>query len=217
MISAWIIWMALVPFVPTTFASKHILKEKTGAWKEIKSSTDVQSYFRWVTSETGSTFRERKGVLYAQCSMQDAILNITNPEATKIWMSNLDENYNIKSISKTEWYTYTLFDIPWPLNKRDMVSQYKISTDSIRKTTTITITSMYQYLPLKPGISRIKNYKAVWDIKESGNDRVHITFFISANNPPEFPRYIQDPLIDHVFHNNLIRLKDALATSGKKK
>jgi hypothetical protein len=210
MISACIIWMTLLPAISVSSEPKNILDENPGVWMSIKSSKDVSTYYRWVTSETGSKFRERKGIIYSECSMNEAIHYVTNADLAKKWMNNLDENYNLKTININEWYTYTLFDIPWPLNKRDMVSLYKIYSDSIRKTTTIVITSMDQYVPLKPGIARIINYKAIWNIVEHGK-LVQITFHISANNPPEFPRYIQDPLIDRVFHNNLVRLKDLLA------
>ncbi len=211
MISAWIIWMTLFPAISVTLESKNILDDNPGVWMSIKSSKDVSTYYRWVTSETGSTFRERKGIIYSECSMDEALHYVTNAALAKKWMNNLDENYNLKIINKSEWYTYTLFDIPWPLNKRDMVSQYIVFTDSIKKVTTIRITSKDEYIPLKSGISRIHNYVAIWNIVELGK-QVQITFHISANNPPEFPRYIQDPLIDRVFHNNLVRLKDLLAT-----
>jgi hypothetical protein len=209
MISAWMVWTTLLP-ASISFEPTHILDDNPGVWMSIKSSKDVSSYFRWVTSETGSTFRERKGIIYSECSVNKAFRYITNADLAKKWMNNLDENYNLKSINKNEWYTYTLFDIPWPLNKRDMVSHYKIYSDPIKKATTIIITSQEQYIPLKPGIARIHNYTAIWNIVEQGKV-VQITFHISANNPPEFPRYIQDPIIDRVFHNNLLRLKDLLA------
>jgi hypothetical protein len=211
MISAWFIWMTLFPALLITYEPENIQDENPGIWMSIKSSKDVSTYFRWVTSETGSTYRERKGIIYSECSMDEAVHYVTNADLAKKWMNNLDENYNLKTINRSEWYTYTLFDIPWPLNKRDMVSQYKVYSDSITKVTTIIITSSDKYISLKPGISRIHNYVAIWSITEYGK-QVRITFQISANNPPEFPRYIQDPLIDRVFHNNLVRLKDLLAT-----
>lgn len=204
--------MTLFPAIWNTYQPKNIQDNNPGVWMSIKSSKDVRTYFRWVTSEKGSTFRERKGIIYSDCSMDEAVHYVTNTELAKKWMNNLDENYTLKTINKSEWYTYTLFDIPWPLNKRDMVSQYKVYSDSITKVTKIIIKSKDDYLPLKPGISRIHNYVAIWNISEYSK-QVQITFHISANNPPEFPRYIQDPLIDRVFHNNLVRLKDLLATS----
>jgi hypothetical protein len=201
--------------IPVSYASKHALQGNPGEWKEIKNSTEVQSFFRWATNESGATFRERKGIINSNCSMDQAIHYVTNADLAKKWMTNLDENYNLKIIGKNEWYMYTLFDIPWPLNKRDMVSQYKVYSDSIKKETTIVITSLDQYMPLKQGISRIHKYRAVWNIKEKG-EQVLITFYISSHSPPEFPRYIQDPIIDHVFHNNLIRLRELLETMRSK-
>jgi len=63
----------------------------------------------------------------------------------------------------------------------------------------------------KPGIERLHDYKATWTITETAPQKVHIEFSAMSNTPPMFPGYIQDPVIEKMFHNNLFRLKELLS------
>ncbi len=42
-------------------------------------------------------------------------------------MSGVSENYLLTQETPNQWYTYTLYDIPWPVNKRDLVSAYDLT------------------------------------------------------------------------------------------
>jgi hypothetical protein len=140
--------------------------------------------------------------------MEEAIQLIADPKSTSKWMSGIEENYELKKINQYEWYTYTLFSIPWPFSKRDLVSYYKIIRNPDLKNVTIDIHSRDNYIPLKSKITRLTSYQAIWRIVQQSQGFIQISFTAASSAPPAFPRYIQDPVIEKMFHNNLIRFKE---------
>jgi hypothetical protein len=182
-----------------------------GNWEEVKSTGGVKSYVRWLYYNDGRKTRERKGEIFLDCSLEKVIEILTNPRLTKDWMSGVLENNLLSQTNPNHWYTYTLYDVPWPFNKRDLVSAYYLNYVPGNNNATIKIFSKADYIPEKPGIDRLINYNATWTITEISSQDVHIVFSAISDTPPLFPRYIQDPVIEKMFHNNLVRLKDLLS------
>ena len=213
MITMMIIFV-LAMISPESFQDQKYIGLKgvdLGNWKLEKNSGGVQSYVRFITNSEGTDLRERKGEMTVNCSVQDAVRLLTDAGSTKKWMSGISENYCITHINPSEWYIYTLYSIPWPFNKRDLVSLFTLDSDPLHGIANINIVSRDKYVPLKPGITRLVSYKATWVLSRHG-ESINISFIISSSAPPVFPRVIQDPVIARIFHNNLVRLKEILST-----
>lgn len=184
--------------------------EPSETWIMVKNDQGVQTYFRWITKDDGTQYRERKGEVIASCTVQEGLHMISNSESIKKWMANVEEHYNLEYVSADKWISYTLFTIPWPFNNRDLVSLYQQNTDPVRKTATLIISCKDTHIPLKKGITRLTDYRAVWSLVQQGEQSTRIIMTMSSSTPPLFPRYIQDPIIEKVFHGNMVRLKKAL-------
>lgn len=184
--------------------------EPPGAWEMVKNDQGVQTYFRWVTKDDGTVYRERKGEVLVACTFQEALHMISDSKSIKMWMANIEEHYNLEYVSADNWMNYTLFDIPWPFSNRDLVSLYQLNTDPVKEIATLIISCKDTYIPLKKGITRLTDYQAKWSVVKRGDQSIHISMTMSSSTPPIFPRYIQDPVIEKVFHGNLVRLKKAL-------
>ena len=178
-----------------------------GQWETTKNSEGVQTYVRWIENTEGIKTRERKGEMFINCTVEDAISIITNARSTEHWMKNVKESFDIKRINSFEWYTYTLFNIPWPFENRDLVSSNIIKTNIEKDSANINIISREDYIPSKSGIKRLTDYTANWGIVRISEEKVRVTFTAITNTPPMFPRWIQDPVLEHIFHNNLVNLK----------
>ena len=182
-----------------------------GDWEEVRNANGVKTYVRWLQYSNGKKIRERKGEIQVNCSLAKTVGILTDASATMKWMSGVSENYLLSKSNTSEWYTYTLYNIPWPFSNRDLVSVYELQNNPGNKSTLININSKADYVPQKPGIERLMNYKATWNIMETTPQQVHIIFSAISDTPPLFPRYIQDPVIEKIFHNNLVRLKELLS------
>jgi hypothetical protein len=185
-------------------------KKYTDKWQEVKNAGGVISYYRWIKKADGTPYRERKGELEIDCSFQKALKIITSTEYTAHWMSGIEECKVIGNSGKNEWYTYTRFKIPWPFSQRDLVSYNRLNSDNVGTNATIEMISRENHIPSKPDISRLTDYSAQWKISFRTENRTHITFTASSSAPPAFPRYLQDPVIERMFHKNLVRLKELL-------
>jgi hypothetical protein len=182
-----------------------------GNWKLVKRAGGVETFVRWIMNSEGTSVRERKGEMTVNCFVQDAVRLLTDAGSTHKWMSGISENYCITRIDQSEWCTYTLFSIPWPFSKRDMVCWYKMNSDPSGGSVVIAIVSKDKYVPLKSGITRLADYKATWVITPVGEKNIKIVFSATSSAPLLLPRPIQDPVIERIFHNNLVRLKDSLS------
>jgi hypothetical protein len=183
-----------------------------GIWKMVKSTDGVQTYVRWTYNSEGIPVRERKGEMTVYCSLQDAVRLISDAESISKWMSGVSENYILARINSSEWYTYTLFSVPWPFNKRDLVSLCKLTSDPAQGTANIAMVCKEDYVPMKTGIARLSDYQANWVITKIGEKNIKISFHAISTAPPVFPRYIQDPVIERIFHNILVHLKVILSS-----
>lgn len=179
-------------------------------WELDRNSGGVKTYTRWITLNGSSKVRERMGEMVLNCSVNSVVKILCDSKAIGNWMSGIKENYCLKQVSGSEWYAYTLFDIPWPFEKRDLISNYKVNNMNDGNNTTILISSKDDYLPEKSNIKRLKDYKASWTIVKITDIKVIVSFKAMANTPPMFPRFIQDPVLAQMFHNNLVNLKKLL-------
>jgi hypothetical protein len=214
MVLNWILSAGLIITAPAL--NKESVVNSTGfpaadKWEEVRNYNGVVTYVRWLHHNDGSKTRERMGDMKVDCSLRKTVEVLTDPEETKKWMSGVSENYLLSKSNPSEWYTYTLYSIPWPFNKRDLVSSFALRNNPGNKTVIINIDSRADQIPIKQGIERLKDYKAIWTITETAPQKVHIVFSAISNAPPIFPRYIQDPIIEKMFHNNLVRLRNLLS------
>jgi hypothetical protein len=193
----------------TVFEKK--MHPSSDQWEEVRKNNGVVTYVRWLHYNDGTKTRERKGDMQADCSLKRTVEVLTDPAETKKWMSGVSENYLLSKSNPSEWYTYTLYSIPWPFNNRDLVSAFELKNNPENKTVIINIISKADHIHSNPGIERLKEYNATWTITETAPQKVHILFSAMSNTPPMFPRYIQDPIIEKMFHNNLVRLKELLS------
>jgi hypothetical protein len=201
------IWIAVSPFC--VIASDPD-KDHTEQWKEARTSDGVQTFFRWVVSDDGVTFRERKGEMEIQCSLTEAVKILSDAQHTDKWMTGIEDSKNLSRPGNNQWYTYTLFRVPWPFSKRDLVSLNRITTNHLQSVVLIDVICKENHLPLKPDVTRLTDYRAQWKITQLENNKIHLSIIAASSTPPAFPRYIQDPVIEKIFHNNLVRLKELL-------
>jgi hypothetical protein len=208
-ISAGLLLSASVANMETDAENKG--NPSSDQWEVVRNNNGVVTYVRWLHKNDGTKTRERKGDMQVDCSLKKTVEILTDPAETKKWMSGVSENYLLSKSSPSEWNTYTLYRIPWPFNNRDLVSVFSIKNNPGNKIVIINVTSKADCIPPKPGIERLKDYRATWTITETAPQTVRIIFSAMSDTPPMFPRYIQDPIIEKMFHNNLVRLKVLLS------
>ncbi len=194
--------------IPGPSADREI--ETVTGWQLERNNSGVKTYVRWVDAGAAAKVRERKSVMEVNCSADEVLRILSDVERTDLWMGGIRESYCLKRISPSEWYAYTLFDIPWPFEKRDLVSNFRVEKPGRNNSIIIHITSQDRYIPRKDHVTRLADYTATWIITGIGEDKAYVSFSAVSNDPPMFPRAIQDPVVLRMFHNNLVNLKKML-------
>jgi len=182
----------------------------TENWKQTDSKSGVTVYERWVPVSTDLSVKERKGEMVISGTLKSVISTLSDPVKTKLWMENVSDAYLVSQKSDELWYSYTYFSLPWPFENRDMVAVSKLKYSSGGTSATIEIVSRENVLPVKENAKRLHNYKATWEIVDKGKGDIYISFSAISYTAPEYPRFIQDPVLRGTFLRNLINLKTIL-------
>jgi hypothetical protein len=181
-------------------------------WKEVQNENDIYLYERWITVGNNIQVRQQKGELQVSATKEKVVRVLTDIENNKVWMHRIKESYFIQQNAPNDFYTYTIFSLPWPLRNRDLISHYQLYSPNPHLTT-IKIESSDELLPEQKGIERLKKYFASWEIIETDKKSCRLTFIAQTNIPSEYPHFIQDPVVRNEFMNNLKNLKQLLSTS----
>ncbi|MEI7597630.1 MAG: hypothetical protein WCK02_17925 [Bacteroidota bacterium] len=179
-------------------------------WSLCYESDKIYIYERWVKNSIGNLIRERKGVMIVNSNVSNAVYHISNYDFQKKWMKNVESTRLLKKKSDTCWITYTIFGLPWPLDNRDVVSEYHLKTAKSGNFAKININSLNNLVKESDGISRIKNYNATWEIKKLNETKIAITFTASSDAQQIAPAVILDPIMRKTFQKNLLNLRNML-------
>ena len=181
----------------------------TESWKEVESESGVTIYERWVKVSGDLAVKERKGEMIIKGTMSAVINTLNDPSKNKLWMENVSDAFLVKKESDREWSSYTYFALPWPFESRDMVAFSRLNYCG-QTCATIEMISRENDLPVKQNVKRLTDYKATWTITDLGNGRIFISLSAISLTTPEFPRFLQDPVVRGVFMRNMLKLKGIL-------
>lgn len=177
-----------------------------GAWELISVSDGVEMFERWIQIAAETKVRERTGKMIVNGTAKEALALVCDNTRAAEWMPNVEKVTVLKRKSNEDFFIHTILNTPWPFNKQDMVSEYKVSYDK-QGNIRVVITPEKCLLPKQKDVDRLDTFSAEWLIKPIGNHKVQITFTTKSTRPPEYPSWVQDPVVRRVFINNLKNFK----------
>lgn len=189
-----------------------MLDDKSG-WELIKSESGIQVYERWVVSKNKQKVRERSGEMVLNATKEEVLALISDVTKTKLWMQTVESSKIIKTYNEKEWLEYTLLDTPWPFSKQDMISKYKVTDDPSNKAIKVNIYLEPELVPKVEKVERMDGFSAEWYIQEIAPNKVRVTFTTISNRPPDYPCWMQDPVVRNIFYSNLRNFKKILTNA----
>ncbi|NJO69436.1 MAG: hypothetical protein HC830_09305, partial [Bacteroidetes bacterium] len=105
------------------------------------------------------------------------------------------------------------YDIPWPLSNQDCIVKYELLQTSSEKVFHVQMKGIPDYIPAKDGITRIDHLLGSWVITTSSSNTCKVSYTIMSGQPPKFPRWITDPIIQ----SNLVNTMDAFRNIAAQK
>ena len=102
------------------------------------------------------------------------------------WMYRLEESKILEKSNDTLFYVYFKMEMGWPLKKRDLVSDVKISRED--NIVTVDLTSTPGYIPLDKNLIRIIDSKSTWTLSKIDSNKTKVTLqsYAEIDNIPSF-------------------------------
>lgn len=171
----------------------------------------ITLYERWVFFlDTNIKGREIQGVFETSASMDKMLTTVVDETRIREWQTNIIKYQYIPG-SDSIWHTYSLYKMPWPLNKQDYLLKY-----TLRKLTdNLTVLSFQdsldeQLAPLNKNVDR-KPTIGQWQFEKLSNGNTQVIYTI-VTKPTGYPRFITDPIV----RNNLMSIINALVEVAEK-
>lgn len=180
-------------------------------WELVTESYGIKVYERWVETESKLKVRERSGNMTLHCSVEEVLALISDLTKVALWMGNVEAVEMLKNVNEKEWYQRIVLDAPWPFKKQDMVSRYIVHHKTGDTKATVTILKETELYPKQEGIDRLDSFNARWEVEEVNVNKVKVTFTTMSTKPPQYPCWVQDPLIRNMFFSNLKNFKKLIA------
>lgn len=132
------------------------------SWEFIKERDGIKIY---TLKEKGSSLKSFKGVMEVYSTMEMIGTIVGNVKNFDWWDDNIRELQVISHEENVRTQYYLIYDVPWPLQDRDLCADAKITIDSVTGKKTIYATPLLDVIPEESDIIRIKNYWQRWTIE----------------------------------------------------
>lgn len=142
-------------------------------WQLIKEENGMQIFARDVP---GSEYKEFKGTITVDASLQSALALLTNPSKCSHLYSSCMYAEVINRVSDNEIYVYTVYDAPWPFKNRDAISRCVIVHDENDKQFTLRYIGKPNYLAKKEKFVRLPKLRTTWKIEEKQKHKIHVVY-----------------------------------------
>jgi len=134
-----------------------LVLSQTAGWKLEKDEKGIQVYTRKVEGEPLKAFR---AVAVLPVSAERVLTEITDVNKGSEWMDKCAESRLISRSGPDSYLAYTLIDIPWPLEDRDLVTEVKVSREEDR--IVCYMKNAPNAIPEKDKIIRMPKYEGKW-------------------------------------------------------
>jgi hypothetical protein len=159
----------------------------SGDWVLRKNKNGIAIYTRY---EEGFSIKELKLVDTVQSSLSGVVGQLLDTKNYTAWVYHCSESKTLKLINDQEEYDYEVISVPWPFNNRDLISDSKISQDSLTKTVTINTVAAPTYIPEVEGVVRIKQFNSVYILTKLAAGKIRIDYTVYTDPGGNIPVWL---------------------------
>jgi hypothetical protein len=174
-------------------------------WDTKLENKNVKLQYRWVKSEDNAEYREFRAILKMSATVTSFMKNMNEAQKLAQWTA---KSKDCKIYSKTEnsWITYTLFDIPKPFKRQDLVLKHTVSYKNNRLI--INLESLPNYVPEQRDVTRLTEYIGHWEVIQEKPNQLKVQFYYASLEKPVLPRFIIDPILQKILMESFMKLID---------
>ncbi|MFH1161166.1 MAG: START domain-containing protein [bacterium] len=142
------------------------------SWEFIKERDRIKMYTR---KEHGGPFKSFKGVMEIRSTMEMIATVVGNVKNFDWWDDDIRELKVLGHMDNVYSQYYLIYDVPWPLQDRDLCVDARITIDSVSGKKIIHATPLLGVIPEEPDMVRITNYWQRWTIEPLEHGRIRLT------------------------------------------
>jgi hypothetical protein len=131
-------------------------------WEFIKERDGIKIYTR---KDEGSPLKSFKGVMEVYSTMEMIGTVVGNVKNFDWWDDDISELQVISHEENVRTQYYLIYNVPWPLQDRDLCADARVTIDSITGKKIIYAVPLLDVIPDNPDAIRIKNYWQRWTIE----------------------------------------------------
>lgn len=195
-------------FIFIFLISQEAISQKIlSSWKLAKQSNDINISYRLL--EIGDTLETRQmGIWFTTNATPDELIKMFNDVNNFSEWSAGVKKCKIVHHTTNSWLTYNLYDIPWPFEQKDLVTEYKL--ERFNNSTILYMSSKPNSIPKYAGVSRLQNYQGKWIFTPTNEGLTKVSFYSISFSKRVLPKFVQDPVIQNVFIDSIQKLKTLL-------
>ena len=190
----------------TSLSSYH-LSAQNNSWKFRHDQNGIQVFTR---KDSTSNIVEIKFRTEVKASLNAVVAMACDIPNLKNWSYRLKESYQLKEVSETEGYLYMYSDFPFPFSDRDMIVHYIMKQDPNTKQVTFVSKSVYNAIPEKDGVVRIKTIESKWIYTPLPNGVVRLEYQLKSDPGGNIPNWLINLAADDGPLKSIAHLKEFL-------
>jgi hypothetical protein len=164
-------------------------------WELKVDKNGIRIFTRWIESD-GQKAREIKATFKVKATAEQLTKVLKDQEHATDWMVGAKKFNILTNNGPKSWYSYTEFDLPWPLQNQDLVALYKVQKTDV-KTTKVEVEAFPDYRPAYSNIERMQHFEACWTFTDLGDGSTEVTYRAFTFRKPSTPRWILDPVVQN--------------------
>jgi hypothetical protein len=174
-------------------------------WEMAKESVDNKIYYRNIYVGDSLETRQMRINFKIKSTKRHILELFRRTENLSEWTKG-SKVCKILENNESNWLTYTLYNIPWPFNNKDLVSRYQL-VENDSHDFSILINAEPSVYPVKEKIERVKNYKGEWCFTLLDDGTYDVEFLSVIFTEPVVPRFLQDPVVQSVLIDSIDKFK----------
>lgn len=138
-------------------------------WELEKDEADIKVYTRKVAGQSLKSFRAETIIA---ATPEELVNTLTDLSRASEWMDRCAESRILERYDDNSYLGYTLVDVPWPLQARDIVTRVNVrrQTDRI----VIEMKNAPDGYPEQDDVVRMPKYEGQWILIPQGNGRTQV-------------------------------------------
>lgn len=173
-----ILLLTLFGFVP---------QKKEEPWRLRKFENGISVYSR---EAEGSNFLELKCVFSIKTSLSSIVALLDDFESYPEWVYRCEKSSTLKKTSDQDLIHYQSVAPPWPVDKRDLIVQVKLTQDPITKVVQQRSICIPDYVPRVPGHVRVVNLRALWTLTPLKDGFVNVEYLLMLDPAGSIPAWV---------------------------